>query len=207
MNGGTIHNLWREDKVRIGKLYEQLLIEREEKEEILENYNYEKEKFEQIIDLLQSQKYNNERVEAAKSQLDNYSKTERNDPESLEKVPFPDCLRSDSKEEAKTPDQNNYNFHSPTPWNRRSEFASPVQYFDKVIKDIKVMKNELTKIHQEQARQFALASPLSTVSNNYYKNGMLSPDQSAKNTESVSNTGMKKNHEMIQGELKYKSKF
>ena len=52
MKGGTLFTLWKEDQAKIGLLYKQLLKEREEKEEILENYHYEKEKFEQVIIIL-----------------------------------------------------------------------------------------------------------------------------------------------------------
>jgi hypothetical protein len=50
-------------------LYEQLLKEREEKEEILDNYNYEKSKFEQIIDLLQEQAQSHKKLAKIESHL------------------------------------------------------------------------------------------------------------------------------------------
>ncbi|CAI2367658.1 unnamed protein product [Moneuplotes crassus] len=188
--GGTLEGLSKEAKVKIGQLYEQFLCEREEKEEILENYNYEKEKFEQIIDLLQSQKLNNEKVEAAKSNLEEGYGRKRVDTDNLEKIPFPDCFKSDSKPDFKTPDHHQ-NFHSPTPGTRRNELASPIQYFDKVINDIKGMKDELTKIHQDQVRQFALASPISAMSNTYRKNDVVSPDRLGHPPESIPGTGVK----------------
>lgn len=186
---GTLESLNKESKAKIGKLYEQLLVEREEKEEILENYNYEKEKFEQIIDLLQSQRINNERVEVARANLEEKPQRGRIDTDSLEKVPF-DCLKSDTKPDFRTPDQHQ-NFHSPTPGTKRSELASPIQYFDKVINDIKGMKDELARIQQDQVRQFALASPLSTLSNTQRKQEFISPGPTPSVPESIPNTGLK----------------
>ena len=178
MNGGTLAGLCKEDKAKIGRLYLQLLQEREEKEDILDNYNYEKEKFEQIIDLLQNQKHSEEDIRGFEQKLDKNVRRSKLDDESsqYERIPFPISPNSNSKELfPKSPDHHANQFHSPknNPNAKKTEFASPVEYFGKVVNDIKQMKGELSKMQ------------------NNIKSLIFSPERSARNPGSVMNTDLK----------------
>ena len=150
-------------------LYEQLLREKEEKEEILDNYNYEKEKFEQIIDLLQSEKYSQSKLERAGADLDKNMHKRRNDDSSnLEQIPFQ--INSNSKDDAlNSPSIDQQAFYSPRgkTQKNKSNLNSPVEYYGKVVGDIKLMKDELSKMQ------------------NNIKNLMFSPERSTRNPESA----------------------
>ena len=114
-------------------MYQQWLYEKEEKEQILENYNIEKERFEQVIDLLQSQWHQEERIKQRCSNIDNDLKRREtvDISKDLKPIPFPIKVNSDSKEVYnQTPAANIDGFQSPRPNNTvsmRSDIASPAE--------------------------------------------------------------------------------
>jgi hypothetical protein len=56
--------------------------------------------------------------------------------------------------------------------------ASPIQYYDKVIQDINLMKNHITKFQNDQINKFGLASPsYSAMSTTNRKNSNVSPER------------------------------
>ena len=175
MKGGTLAGLCKEDKAKIGYLYQQWIKEKEEKEEILESYRYEKERFDQVLDLIQSQKLQEDKIKEKYDQVEQEIMKSRTGDDSQSYGPIPFHINSSLKEKEliKTPQDKMNVFASPraTQQSKKSELASPVEYFGKMFKDIKMMKSELSKMQ------------------NNIKSMVFSPERSAERTPNTSRSG------------------
>lgn len=151
MKGGTLQGLCKEDKAKIGYLYQQLLRERDEKEDILENYNMEKERFEQVIDLLHNQREQEQKIKTKHIAIDQELKLRESRKSSIDYQPIPFNINSNSKQVlAQTPVQTFDIFQSPRTHGKsqKSDMASPAECFGKVFKDIKDIKGQLSAMHK-----------------------------------------------------------